>query len=117
MAVLHTWTQQLVYHPHVHCLVTDGGVSDDGRDWHPARGNFLVPTRPLAVLVRAKMRAALAKTPTRSRPVQSGLEEAWVIHCTARQGWVLTRPQSPVQITALGIIALPHSQERHARQP
>jgi hypothetical protein len=28
----------------------------------------------------------------------------------------VTRPQSPVQITALGIIALPHSQERHARQ-
>jgi hypothetical protein len=27
MAVLHTWTQQLVYHPHVHCLVTGGGVS------------------------------------------------------------------------------------------
>src|SRR5580692_6674174 len=50
MAVLHTWTQQLVYHPHVHCLVTGGGVSDDGRDWHPARGNFLIPTRPLAVL-------------------------------------------------------------------
>ena len=61
MAVLHTWTQQLVYHPHVHCLVTGGGVSDDGRDWYPARDNFLVPTRPLAVLVRAKMRAALAK--------------------------------------------------------
>ena len=28
LAVLHTWTQQLVYHPHVHCLVTGGGVSD-----------------------------------------------------------------------------------------
>ena len=61
MAVLHTWTQQLVYHPHVHCLVTGGGVSDDGRDRHPARDNFLIPTRPLAVLVRAKMRADLAK--------------------------------------------------------
>src|ERR1700730_19425050 len=61
MAVLHTWTQQLVYHPHVHCLVTGGGVSDDGRDWHPARSSFLIPTQQLAVLVRAKMRAALAK--------------------------------------------------------
>ena len=37
LAVLHTWTQQLHYHPHVHCLVTGGGVSDDGRFWHPAR--------------------------------------------------------------------------------
>jgi hypothetical protein len=45
----------------VNRLSTGGGVSDDGLDWHPARDNFLVPTRPLAVLVRAKMRAALAK--------------------------------------------------------
>ena len=37
LAVLHTWTQQLIYHPHVHCLVTGGGVSDDGSHWHPAR--------------------------------------------------------------------------------
>src|SRR6476659_1520844 len=37
LAVLHTWTQQLLYHPHVHCLVTGGGVSADGSSWHPAR--------------------------------------------------------------------------------
>jgi hypothetical protein len=82
MAVLHTWTQQLFYHPHVHCLVTGGGVSDDGLHWHPARDNFLVPTRPLAVLVRAKMRAALAKR----RPDLVLPKAVWrkrlVIHCS-----------------------------------
>jgi Putative transposase. len=83
MAVLHTWTQQLVYHPHVHCLVTGGGVSDDRRDWHPARDNFLIPTRPLAVLVRAKMRADLAKrTPDLALP-KAAWRKPWVIHCTA----------------------------------
>src|SRR6202034_2315165 len=46
LAVLHTWTQQLLYHPHVHCLVTGGGVSDDRADWRPARRAFLVPARP-----------------------------------------------------------------------
>ena len=30
LAVLHTWTQQLLFHPHVHCLVTGGGISEDG---------------------------------------------------------------------------------------
>ena len=35
LAVLHTWTQQLHYHPHVHCLVTGGGVSADGAYWQP----------------------------------------------------------------------------------
>jgi Transposase zinc-binding domain/Putative transposase len=61
LAVLHTWTQQLIYHPHVHCLVTGGGVSDDGNHWHPARNGYLVPIRALANLVRGKLRAALAK--------------------------------------------------------
>ena len=37
LAVLHTWTQQLVYHPHVHCLVTGGGVSGDGQSWLTSR--------------------------------------------------------------------------------
>ena len=61
LAVLHTWTQQLVYHPHVHCLVTGGGVSDDGRSWNPARSNYLIPAKALANLVRGKLKAALAK--------------------------------------------------------
>ena len=51
LAVLHTWTQQLLYHPHVHCLVTGGGVSDDGNHWQPARDAFLVPVKALAKLV------------------------------------------------------------------
>jgi hypothetical protein len=83
MAVLHTWTQQLVYHPHVHCLVTGGGISDDGRDWHPARDNFLIPTRPLAVLVRAKMRADLAKRRPDLVLPKAAWRKPWVIHCTA----------------------------------
>jgi Putative transposase len=49
------------YHPHVHCLVTGGGVSDDGRQWHPARNGFLVPFAALAKLVCGKLRAALSK--------------------------------------------------------
>ena len=60
LAVLHTWTQQLLYHPHVHCLVTGGGVSSDGRDWYPARRLFFVPEMSLAKLVRGKLRALLA---------------------------------------------------------
>jgi hypothetical protein len=47
LAVLHTWTQQLLYPPHVHCLVTGGGVSADGRDWYPARNAFLLPYQAL----------------------------------------------------------------------
>jgi hypothetical protein len=82
MAVLHTWTQQLVYHPHVHCLVTGGGVSGDDRDWHPARRGYLLPEKALARRVRAKLRSALKK----QRPdlvVPSAVwSKPWVVDCT-----------------------------------
>jgi transposase-like zinc-binding protein/putative transposase len=42
LAVRHTWTQQLAFHPHVHCLVSGGGISEDGNTWHPARQKFLL---------------------------------------------------------------------------
>jgi hypothetical protein len=80
LAVLHTWTQQLVYHPHVHCLVTGGGVSANGRDWHPARGAFLVPQKALAKLVRGKLKAALAaKRPDLIAP-RAAWTKSWVVH-------------------------------------
>ena len=42
LAVLHTWTRTLLYHPHVHCLVPAGGVSDH-QEWLPAHKKYLVP--------------------------------------------------------------------------
>ena len=82
MAVLHTWTQQLVYHPHVHCLVTGGGVSDDGNHWHSARNDFLVPTRALAKRVRGKLKAALAKRRPDLVLPKAAWAKPWVVDCT-----------------------------------
>src|SRR6266496_4091274 len=42
VGVLHTWTRQLIFHPHVHFIVTGGGLSNDGR-WKSSRPDFLVP--------------------------------------------------------------------------
>ena len=83
LTVLHTWTQQLSLHPHVHCLVSGGGISDDGSTWHPARRKFLVPIKALARLVRGKFRAMLQ----RKRP-DLGIPDAvwrtpWILHVTA----------------------------------
>ena len=83
MAVLHTWTQQLVFHPHVHCLVTGGGVSADGQSWCPARRDYLVPTKALAKLVRGKLRAALAKRRPDLVVPEAAWQKPWVVHCTA----------------------------------
>jgi hypothetical protein len=82
LAVLHTWTQQLHYHPHVHCLVTGGGLSDDGEYWHPARKSFLVPMKALTKLVRGKLRAAFEKRrPDLSIP-DATWSKPWVTQCT-----------------------------------
>ena len=81
-AILHTWTQQLVYHPHVHCLVTGGGISDDGASWHPARNAFLVPVKALAKLVRGKLRAALATCRPDLVLPEAAWSKPWVVHCT-----------------------------------
>jgi DNA-directed RNA polymerase subunit RPC12/RpoP len=61
LMVLHTWTGQMLYHPHVHLLVTGGGVSDDGQSWHQPPGTFLVPVKALSKLIAARFRDALEK--------------------------------------------------------
>ena len=60
-AVLHTWGQTLLHHPHVHCVVPGGGLSPDGSGWIACRPNFFVPVRVLARLFRRLFLAALEK--------------------------------------------------------
>ena len=83
LAVLHTWTQQLNPHPHVHCLVSGGGISRDASTWHPAHRKFLVPIKALAKLVRGKFRALLQ----RKRPdlviADAVWRVSWILHVTA----------------------------------
>jgi hypothetical protein len=50
--VLHTWGQQLQHHPHVHCVVTGGGLSPDGTRWIACRPGFFLPVGVLSRLFR-----------------------------------------------------------------
>ena len=60
LAILHTWTQRLGHHPHVHCVVPGGGLSDGGAAWVPVRRpGFLLPIRVLSRLYRGKLLALL----------------------------------------------------------
>jgi Putative transposase/Transposase zinc-binding domain len=51
-AVLHTWGQNLLHHPHLHCVVPGGGLSLDGKRWIPCRRGFFLPVRVLSRLFR-----------------------------------------------------------------
>lgn len=58
-ALLHTWTRELLFHPHIHCIVTGGALSDDGQSWLPTKEDFLLPVRVLSALFRGKFLAGL----------------------------------------------------------
>ena len=58
IAALHTWSQTLVLHPHVHCLVTGGGLTADGH-WKAVRNGFLLPVRVVMAVFRGKLLAAI----------------------------------------------------------
>jgi ethanolamine utilization protein EutP (predicted NTPase) len=57
-AILHTWGQNLLYHPHIHCAVPGGGLTDDGR-WRYSRKKFFIPVKVLSRKFRGKFLALM----------------------------------------------------------
>lgn len=56
ICVLHTWTQQMTYHPHVHCIIPAGGLIKNGKWKHSkSKGNFLFPVKAMSRLFRGKL--------------------------------------------------------------
>ena len=84
--VLHTWTRDLRFHPHVHAIVTGGGLSEDGSRWVPAGQAFLFPVHVMGALFRGKMIAALQCAQDRgaidlgSVDIQALHETRWVVY-------------------------------------
>jgi len=90
LAVLHTWTRALIYHPHVHCLVPGGALVQLARapnapgralTWRPARGNFLVPVRALSVRFRARFLARLRRALPNVPVPPAVRQKPWVVYC------------------------------------
>jgi len=59
IAILHTWGQNLLHHPHLHCVVPGGGLSADGERWISCRPGFFLPVRVLSRLFRRLFLAQL----------------------------------------------------------
>ena len=67
LAVLHTWGQNLTLHPHVHCVVTGGGLSPDESRWVAGRDDFFLPVRVLSRVFRGKFLSGLRAAFQRGR--------------------------------------------------
>ena len=82
IAVLHTWGQNLHYHPHIHLLVTAGGLTEQGH-WKTTPEGYFLPVKALSAIFRAKCFAALDRLgqdlPAKQLPRQ------WVVHARAPQ--------------------------------
>jgi hypothetical protein len=61
LTVLHTWGQNLMHHPHIHCVVPAGGLSMDGKTWVKSRQSFFLPVRVLSRVFRGKFIALLKR--------------------------------------------------------
>jgi hypothetical protein len=83
LVVLHTWTRALRYHPHVHLLVTGGGLSADGKEWLAANPAFLMPEAALAKIFRGQLCAALRKAGLLAQVPRQVWKKKWVAHCQA----------------------------------
>lgn len=55
IAILHTWTQLLHFHPHIHCIISGGGISLDGTKWKSCNENYFLPQKVLSLVFRAKL--------------------------------------------------------------
>ena len=58
LMALHTWGRNLSHHPHLHCLITAGGLDSAG-EWRTGKSGFLLPLEPLRQLFRGKLLSAL----------------------------------------------------------
>ena len=84
LAVLHTWSRELLYHPHVHLLLSAGALAPDGVSWLvPSRPGFFAPQRALAVMFRQKLRDGLRKVGIHSQAPWPVWRRPFVVHVQA----------------------------------
>lgn len=90
-AVLHTWTQVLQYHPHIHVISPGGALRPDG-SWRPTRGRYFLPVEILSVVFRGKLLSKLeaaigagaipAEAPGGLAALQAASKHDWVVWST-----------------------------------
>ncbi len=83
-AVLHTWTQTLLFHPHIHCIVPGGGLAPNGR-WRNCPQDFFLPVLILSEVFRGKLlhllRCAFGDDLNAREILRQAAHKRWVVYC------------------------------------
>lgn len=96
-SVLHTWNQKLEHHPHVHCVVPEGGITPDGSRWVRSRYNWFLPVKAMAKVFRGKFLEALEEAfaagqlrfPGQMRTLATARAFAALLGMSSRHKWVV----------------------------
>jgi len=92
ISVLHTWGQQLSFHPHIHCIVSGGGIKADNT-WKEARKssyNFLFPVKAMHTVYRAKFLEALQQMIAKGEVIMpDGTDGKALISLLYRKDWIV----------------------------
>ncbi len=72
ISILHTWGQNLMEHPHIHNVVTGGGLSPDGQKWKLCKKDFFLPVKVMSKLFQGKFLSYLKKLRTQNQLVYPG---------------------------------------------
>src|SRR5271169_3574952 len=109
IAILHTWGQNLLLHPHIHCVIPAGGLSLDHRRWLSPRYPFFLPVKVLSRVFRGKFLAGLTRLHGRNQLCYAGpaaaladpQQFAKLIRRLHRHDWVVYAKQAfggPMQV-------------------
>ena len=92
ISVLHTWGQQLSFHPHIHCIVSGGGITD-GNAWKNATKNewrFLFPVKAMSIVYRAKFLQALKQMIDKGEVTLPGMADVkQLLNLLYQKDWIV----------------------------
>jgi hypothetical protein len=92
ISVLHTWGQQLSFHPHIHCIISGGGITGDNT-WKNATKNdwqFLFPVKAMSMVYRAKFLQALKQMIDKGEVIlPAGKDEKQLLNLLYRKDWIV----------------------------
>jgi predicted Zn-ribbon and HTH transcriptional regulator len=88
-AVLHTWTRELQYHPHLHCIVSAGGLSTDGTRFVHGSPRYLFPVAVLSALFRGLFLDGLKRLAQCGELGTDSTTFASLLDTLYRQSWVV----------------------------
>lgn len=101
LAVLHTWNQKMLAHPHLHCLVPAGGLAPDRSRWVHSRKRFFLPGVVLGRMFRGKFLALLAEAFRRKKlRLVGALQSLQRLEAFDRFGRSLRKPKWVVEVRA-----------------